>query len=158
MAKILSIDSIIQDVLDNTVRTERPQIGLNYVIYGVTGVSGIRVVASSCNEKYLEKLLERFAGPCETVNEQLELWNKLLPKIHAALTSLDEDLVQTGQGENVRAVFDVDMGGFFYNRISTHALLFGATLDQAQINNGRCDREMQQMVSEIQAVFTAHGV
>ena len=77
--------------------------------------------------------------------------------MHYALTALDNELVRAGLGENVRVVLDVDMGGYFYHRVNSHTILFGATLDQAQINNGQCDREMKQMVSELQAVFTAHG-
>jgi hypothetical protein len=163
MNNILGADSLIQELLDYTVKFKRPPIGLNYVVYAATNntatpaLADLEVVARSCNEKYLEHLLRRFGGPSSTVAEQLALWNKLLPKIHTALVSLDEELAQTGQGENVRVVLDVDLGGFFYTRIGSHALLFGATVDQAQVNNGRCDREMQQMASEIAAIFTSHG-
>jgi hypothetical protein len=156
--------SIVQDVLDATVKRKTSLIGLNYAAYavqtysaGMNGAPDLLIVNKSYNEKYLKYLLERFSGPSNTLDEQVGLWEQLLPKVHKAMISLDYQLVKTGQGENVRVVLDVDMGGFLYNRIDSHTVLFGATLDQAQMNNGSCDKEMQQMVSEIQAVFTAHG-
>jgi hypothetical protein len=164
MDAVLPKQSLIQHVLDFTVKDKRPPIGLNYAAYAVSArgpfgmpEAGVEIVGRSSNRDFLQVLLDRFAGPSRTAEEQLAKWEELLPKVHVAFTSLDGALVRTGQGENVRAVLDVDMGGFFYNRISSHAFLFAAALDQSQINNGRCDREMQQMVSEIQALFTAHG-
>ncbi len=74
-----------------------------------------------------------------------------------ALGSLDGEFVKTGQGENVRVVFDVDMGGLYYTRIGSHAVLFGATLDQEEVNNGRCEKEMSRMVAQIEDVCTSHG-
>jgi hypothetical protein len=84
-------------------------------------------------------------------------WQELLDQVHKAICDLDEDFEEAGQGQNVRVVFDIDMGAFFYTRTSSHAVVFGATLDQAQVNNGRCDEEMRRMVSEIEAICTAHG-
>jgi hypothetical protein len=161
-AKIKS--SIVQDVLDNTVKHRRPPIGLNYVAYAVetypddaNGQTGLLILGRSYNHKYLKQLLSRFSGPGATPEEQISLWEQLLPRVHYALTALDNELVRSGLGENVRVVLDVDMGGYFYHRVNSHTILFGATLDQAQINNGQCDKEMKQMFSELQAVFTAHG-
>ncbi len=61
------------------------------------------------------------------------------------------------KGKMCRVVFDLDMGGFFYTRTGSHAILFGATLDQAEVNNRHCDEEMRGMVAEIEVVCTAHG-
>jgi hypothetical protein len=156
--------SIVQDVLDNTVKLRRPPIGLNYVAYAVEtypddakGESGLLIIGRSYNHKYLKQLLGRFSGPGATPDEQISLWEQLLPRVHHTMTVLDRELVRAGLGENVRVVLDVDMGAYIYHRINSHTVLFGATLDQAQISNGQCNREMKQMVSELQAVFTAHG-
>lgn len=156
--------SIVQDVLDSTVKLRRPPVGLNYAAYAVETYPEdarrepiLQVVGWSSHRKYLKQLLDRFAGPSSTPEEQITLWVQLLPKVHRAITALDAELVRAGLGENVRAVLDVDMGGYFYRRVNSHSVLFGATLDQAQITNGQCDKEMKQMVSELQAVFTAHG-
>lgn len=155
--------SIVQDVLDNTIRFRRPPAALNYAAYAVEtgpdteGDASLQVICRSSNDRYLTQLLGRFSGPNSKPEEQIGLWEELLPKIHKALVQLDDVLVKTGQGENVRTVLDVDMGGFIYSRINRHTILFGATLDQAKLNTGQCEREMKQMVSEIHAVFTAHG-
>ncbi len=156
--------SIVQDVLDNAVKFRRPPIGLNYAAYAVQtypdnakGEPGLAVISRSSHEKYLKQLLDRFSGPGSTPEEQIALWEQLLPRVHNAMTALDPDLINAGLGENVRVVLDVNMGGYFYHRINSHSILFGAALDQAQISNGLCDREMKQMVSELQAVFTAYG-
>ena len=158
------IISIIQEVLDHAIQKLQPPAGLNYAAYAVQiypggpgGETGLRIVCKSCNSKHLKRVQSRFSGPGASEEQQVLLWEQLLPKLHDSLVRLDEELFKTGQGGNVRAVFDVDMGGFFYDRINSQTILFGATLDQSQINNGQCDREMKQMVSEIQAVFTAHG-
>jgi hypothetical protein len=158
------VKSIVQDVLDNTIQRRNPPAGLNYAAFAIqtypsdaNGGTKLKLVSKSCNTKHLERLLSRFSGPASTPDEQVLLWEELLPKLHDALIRMDGDLFKVGQGANVRVVLDVDMGGFFYDRINSNTILFGATLDQLQVNNGQCDKEMRQMVSEIQAVFTAHG-
>ncbi len=158
------VTSIVQGILDNAIQRRRPPAGLNYAAYAVqthpdnaNGEAKLQLLCKSCNIKHLERLLSRFSGPGSTPAEQISLWEQLLPKLHEALIRMDSDLFKVGQGGNVRVVLDVDMGGFFYDRINSNTVLFGATLDQLQVNNGRCDKEMRQMVSEIQAVFTAHG-
>jgi hypothetical protein len=158
------ITSIVQDVLDHAIQKQRPPAGLNYAAYAVqtypdspSGETGLRIVCKSCNYKHLKRLRNHYSGPSTTAEQQVLLWEELLPKLHIAFVRLDQELFKTGQGENVRVVLDVDMGGFFYDRINSQTILFGATLDQSQVNNGQCDKEMRQMVSEIQAVFTAHG-
>ena len=65
--------SIVQDVLDNTVKLRRPPIGLNYVAYAVEtypddakGQTGLLILGRSYNHKYLKQLLGRFSGPGAT--------------------------------------------------------------------------------------------
>jgi hypothetical protein len=158
------VTSVVQDILDNAVQRRHPPAGLNYAAYavqtypdGANSGAKLEILCKSCDIKHLERLINHFSGPAATPAEQISLWEELLPKLHEALLRMDGDLVKAGQGANVRAVFDVDMGGFFYDRINSNTVLFGATLHQLQVNNGRCEKEMRQMVSEIQAVFTAHG-
>jgi hypothetical protein len=156
--------SLIQNILDDTVmKRER---GLDYAAYAVTGdaradcEARLEVLYRSRSEQ-LDELLEKFA--CETpsgtrtATQQVDLWEKLLPRVHEALRALDWDFVRTGQGENVRVVFDLDMGGLYYTRLGSHAVLFGATLDQEEVNNGRCERDMYRMVSQIETVCTSYG-
>jgi hypothetical protein len=157
-------DSVIQDILHDTMTRSR---GLDYAVYAVTDASDPDLAAAEGPPKLLilnrsrgEQLsyrLERFAFLGRTADHQVDLWEGILHRIHSALRSLDPEFVTTGQGANVRVVFDVDMGGFFYTRLGSQAVLFGATLDQAEVNNGRCEREMYHLTSQIEAVFTAHG-
>ncbi len=156
------VGSIVQAILDHTIK-RRGSVGLNYAAYAVDVYPDkaesepiMQIVNRSANHKYLKKLLQRFGGPSNTPEEQIDLWEQVLPKLHSSFRGLDRDLLIAGQGENVRIVLDIDMGGFFYHRVSSHSMLFGVTLEQMLINSGQCDREMRQIVSEIQAVFTVH--
>jgi hypothetical protein len=152
--------SLIQNILDDTVQDRKR--GLDYAAYAVTrdsgaaGESELRILLRS-HHIQIEILLKKFGCVGRTPTEQVELWEQLLPRVHGALRGLDREFVRTGQGENVRVVFDIDMGGLYYTRIGTHAVLFGATLDQDEVNNGRCERDMYRMVAQIEAVSTSHG-
>jgi hypothetical protein len=159
--------SVIQDILDDTMLCSR---GLDYAAYATSSPSprlvgrvadaetSLTVVNWQHNKPLISRRLQRFAFETRTVEQQVNLWTAVLYKIYHVLQILDVEFVKTGQGENVRLVFDVDMGGFFYTRIGRHAVLFGATLDQAEVNSGRCEREMYHMVAQIEAVCTAYGV
>jgi hypothetical protein len=147
--------SVIQGILDNYVLGRG---GLDYAAYALT--QGRKVLEDRLlwsHNRQLASLLRRFGFGDRTEEQQIALWKGLLQVIHEALCQLDEAFVKTGQGENVRVVFDVDMGGLFYTRTGSHAILFGATLDQAEVNNRRCEDEMRSMVAEIELVCTAHG-
>ena len=109
------------------------------------------------HHEQIPDLLVRFAMGSRTDDEQVELWGKLIREVHAAMNSLDKHFIRVGQGRNVRVVFDVDMGGIYCTRIGSYAFVFGATLDQAEVNNRRCEEDMRKIVSEIEAIFTAHG-
>jgi hypothetical protein len=154
---------IIQEILDSTVGAPRHPPGLNYVVYAVSSLPGrkgepdLLILNRSGNRQHLEALLTKFTGPTGSADAQRILWDELLQSVHRCMLALDKELVKAGQGENIRVVLDIDMGGLYYTRLGTHAVLFGCTLDQAEVNNGRCEKEMQHMVSQIQAVFTAHG-
>lgn len=161
-----AVGSVIQDILDDTMTRAQ---GLDYAVYAVTynpppggaateihGSPKLIVLNRSRNEQ-LTRRLQRFAFRTRTADRQVELWEITLHKVNDALRTLDSEFIKTGQGENVRVVLDVDMGGFFYTRLGRHAVLFGVTLDQAEVNSGRCEREMYQMVAQIEAVSTAYG-
>jgi hypothetical protein len=151
-----SRQSLIQEIMDYNLK--RPG-GLDYAAYALAQGPELvieRLITSS-NDRQLADLLRRLACTGRTPAKQIELWNQLLPTTHRAMCELDRAFATTGQGENVRIVFDVDMGGFFYTRLGSHAVLFGATLDQAQVNNGRCEQVMRSIVSQIEAKCTAHG-
>ena len=154
--------SIIEDILDDTVKKQNG--GLDFAVYAVAVVNSedtaahhkLKVIAKSRNDQ-LGESLDRFACKGRTPGEQFKAWEDLLHKVDGALRRLDRDFINAGQGQNVRVIFDVDMGGFFYERLTSNSVLFAATLDQAEVNNGRCEMEMHRMVSQIQALFTVHG-
>jgi hypothetical protein len=157
-------ENTIQDILCETVSRAR---GLDYAAYAVAcaadpdGDHGREepklVIVNQQYNPQLTDLLRRFACATRTADRQVQIWHDLFPLVHKALVGLDHQFVDTGQGENVRVVFDIDMGGFYYTRLGSHAVLFGATLDQEEVNNGRCEREMHRMVGQLEAIFTAHG-
>jgi hypothetical protein len=154
---------IIQEILDSTIGAPRRPPGLNYAVYATSHLPGRKgepnlvILNRSGDRRHLEALLTKFAGPTVSADAQRALWDEALQSVHRCLLALDKELMKTGQGENIRVVLDIDMGGLYYTRLGTHAVLFGCTLDQAEVNNGRCEKEMHHMVSQIQAVFTAHG-
>jgi hypothetical protein len=153
--------SIIQDILDDTI--QHSTRGLDYAAYAVrlpqgTGDGGeLKVLIDSRNEAQVAFLLRRFGFGGRVPEEQFNLWGKLVPRVDKVLRGLDGEFVRTGQGESVRVVFDIDMGGLYYTRIGSHAVVFGATLDQEEVNNGRCEKQMSRMVAQIEDVCTAHG-
>jgi hypothetical protein len=159
--------SIIQNILDDTIKLDgknkKGARGLDYAAYAVMAPpvkgkgGGLEVVNEARNESQLSDRLDRFACSGRTPDQQFDTWKELLGQVDKALRSLDGEFIKTGQGETVRVVFDIDMGGIYYTRIGTHAVLFGATLDQEEVNNGRCEREMYRMVAQIEDVCTAHG-
>jgi hypothetical protein len=166
MTAVASTHSIIKDILDDTVKKQSG--GLDFAAYAVAtnlpenvddtkGRYKLKIMCESRNPQ-LGSLLEKFACESRTPDEQFKVWQDLLHKVDVALRRLDRDFINAGQGENVRVVFDVDMGGFYYTRLTSNAVLFGAALDQAEVNNGRCEMEMHGIVAQIQAVFTVHGV
>ena len=147
--------SVILDILNHHLL---PPSGLDYVAY--TPTQGREVMMKDLKAAHSTQptvLLRNFALGKRTVTEQVRLWEELMPVVHAALFDLDRSFVRTGQGENVRVVFDIDMGAFYYTRIGSHAFLFGATLNQAHVNNRKCEEEMQSIATEIATICTAHG-
>ncbi|MGC9945011.1 MAG: hypothetical protein ABSF64_01330 [Bryobacteraceae bacterium] len=149
--------SLIQNILDNTV-TEHEH-GLDYAAYAVIidpAEHSLEILGRALHPQ-LGKLLKNFACEGRTADQQKERWEELLRQVHKALAGLDDDFVGAGQGENVRVVFDLDMGGVYYTRLGRHAVLFGATLDQEEVNNGQCERDMYRMVAQIEAVSTTQG-
>jgi hypothetical protein len=87
---------------------------------------------------------------------QVAAWDRAAAHLHAGLAALDRAFVATGQGENARAVFDIDMGGFFFTRIHPTRFLFAATLDQAVMNDDSCDRDVRALVRAITLRTSAH--
>ena len=163
MSEKIHQDSLILDILNETVSDQTH--GLDYAAYVILSddskkekqKSAPNLAIIEARNDQVNDLLSRFGCRVRSAQEQFDLWRDLLLQLNMAIKSLDAIFARTGQGENVRIVFDIDMGGFYYTRLSSNAFLFGATLDQEEVNNGRCEREMYRMVAQIEAIFTVHG-
>lgn len=148
-------DWTIKDILDYHL-PERG--GLDFVAFAHTDAENdLNVALERYFEAKLNASLKRFGVGGRNAAEQVEHWRELIPKVHEAMMKLDRSFLDAGQGKNVRVVFDVDMGGIYYTRIGDYGFVFGASLDQAEVNSRRCEDDMRKIVAEIEALFTAHG-
>lgn len=84
-----------------------------------------------------------------SVQDQVESWRQLARNIHGEKQTLDRMLAQANQGNNRRFVFDCDYGGLFFwylrppdpgNSVENGLFLFGATLSQREMSNGRAEQ------------------
>lgn len=128
-------------------------------LFDVTPDGPVKVLCST--DPHLGRHLRRFAlattdADDKAAETQVAEWDRAALHLHAGLTGLDRAFAATGQGENVRAVFDVDMGGFFYTRVHAARFLFAATLDQAVMNDDSCDRDVRALVRAITLRTSAH--
>ena len=128
-------------------------------LYDVTPDGPVKVLSSTA--PHLGRHLRRFAlVPADADDtaaaSQVAEWDRAARHLHDGLAALDRAFVATGQGENVRAVFDIDMGGFFFTRLHPTRFLFAATLDQAVMNDDSCDRDVRALVRAITLRTSAH--
>ena len=164
MVKWSHADSVIQEIIDDTMAHAK---GLDYAAYAIVGGSAAHrqagdsarqiTISNQARSGSLKGRLTNLALSDRSEDEQVALWRQILQSVHANLEELNTKLISAGQGSCARAVLDVHMGGFFYSRLDRQSVLFGATIDQTQVNSGRCEREMYHMVAQIEAVFLAHG-
>ena len=134
--------------------------GIEYAaLFDVTPGGPVKVLWTT--DPRLGRHLRRFAlapgDADDTVAAgQVAAWDAVAAGLHAGLAALDPEFAATGQGENVRAVFDIDMGGFFFTRLHPTRFLFAATLDQAVMNDDSCDRDVRALVRAITLRTSAH--
>jgi hypothetical protein len=95
-----------------------------------------------------------------TVELQVEHWRKLALEIHAAMPRLDTLVAHGGQGENVRFIFDVRYGGFAFRYLQRATsgdpvtlFLFGATLDQQQMDTKKLDHHFDLLVVALRHIL-----
>lgn len=99
-----------------------------------------------------------------TANDQVEFWRQIAARIHERMKELDQ-LVETAyQGHNRRLVFDCEYGGLFFrylrlpdpaNRVDTGLYLFGATLNQTEMTNGRAEQHFQLLLDALHHIDRA---
>jgi len=93
-----------------------------------------------------------------TADDQLAFWRQLAARIHERMQELDR-LVEMGhQGHNRCLVFDCEFGGFFFrylrrpdptSQVDTGVYLFGATLNQTEMLNGRAAEHFQLLLDAL---------
>jgi len=114
-------------------------------IFGV-GPDGRLTKQLECiHDGQIQQNLRRFALPPQDAREQVAIWDAIAEETIRSLEQLDKALASSGHGNNVRVVFDVDMGGFIYLRLSPHRFLFAATLDQRFFNDNTFDADVLRL-------------
>jgi hypothetical protein len=98
-----------------------------------------------------------------TANDQITFWRDAANNLHKQMTLLNEVMAPAHQGGNRRFVFDVEYGGMFfaYLRVpipgqpdSEAMFLFGATLNQAAMNNKQADLHFDLLLRALKQIET----
>jgi hypothetical protein len=93
-----------------------------------------------------------------TAEDQVEFWRQLASRIHERMKDLDQLVELAHQGHNRRLVFDCEYGGIFFRylrlpdpakKVDTGLYLFGATLNQTEMSNGRAERHFQLLLEAL---------
>ena len=108
----------------------------------------VRTDACYADRRRIEWQMRRFALP-GTPADQVAIWDAIAAQLYAAVSEMDKNFASSGQGENGRVVFDIDMGGMFFTRIHRDRFLFAVTLDQTCMNDNSSDRAVRRLVRQI---------
>ncbi|MFO0876234.1 MAG: hypothetical protein U0840_02585 [Gemmataceae bacterium] len=93
-----------------------------------------------------------------TATDQVEFWQQIASRIHERMKELDQLVETAHQGHNRRLVFDCEYGGLFFrylrlpdptNRVDTGLYLFGATLNQMEMTNGRAEQHFHLLLEAL---------
>ena len=93
-----------------------------------------------------------------TVEDQIEFWRSLASLIHQRMNELDSLIELAHQGRNRRLVVDAEYGGFYFkylrlpdpgNKGDSGLFLFGATLNQSEMNNGNAEQHFQYLLEAL---------
>jgi len=93
--------------------------------------------------------------------EQIDRWRRLAAQINAQIKNLDALIEPGQQGRNRRLVFDAEFGGIFFrylrqpdprDPLDTGLYLFGATLNQMEMSNGRAERQFQLLFEALRHI------
>jgi hypothetical protein len=83
-----------------------------------------------------------------TVDEQVQFWRDAARTIHQRMSEMDALIEVAQHGRNRRIVFDTEYGGLFFQyvrvpdprgKVDNAMYLFGATLNQAEMDNRRAE-------------------
>jgi hypothetical protein len=99
-----------------------------------------------------------------TAKDQVEFWRQLAARIHQRMRDLDSLVEIAHQGHNRRLVFDCEYGAMFFrylrlpdptNKVDTGLYLFGATLNQTEMTNGRAELHFQLLLEALNHIDRA---
>jgi hypothetical protein len=133
----------------------RKSEAIDYVAIFDCHGEALEKIESCPDEGMLRWHLRRFALP-GNIDDQVKTWDEIARRLHQSLQNLDQTFRRSGQGENSRVVFDIEMGGFIYTRLHHDRFLFAATLDQSYMNDDSCARDVQRLVKALMARSSAH--
>jgi hypothetical protein len=98
---------------------------------------------------------------CRTADDQVRFWREAAGQIHLRMAELDALIECAHHGRNRRIVFDAEYGGFFFkylrlpdprSKLDTGLYLFGATLNQVEMDSRRADHHFHLLLEALQSI------
>jgi hypothetical protein len=96
-----------------------------------------------------------------TVDDQVGSWRDGAAGLHAGMSQLDALIERAGHGRNRRIIFDLEYGGLFFmylrqvdprEKVDTGLYLFGATLNQTEINTQVAETHFNLLVEALRHI------
>jgi hypothetical protein len=93
-----------------------------------------------------------------TVLDQVVFWRESAGSVLRAMAALDAAVAPARQGQNRRVVFDTEFGGLFFLYLRPPGsggggvYLFGATLNQAEVNAKVADRDFDLLAEALRTI------
>lgn len=125
--------------------------------------ANLRQIASFCHHLPKVKLADEVPR-LRTPIDQVEFWRQAAQQIHARMNDLDALIEVAHHGHNHNLVFDTEYGGLFFRyvrlpdpreKVDTGLYLFGATLNQAEMTNGRAQQQFQLLLDALHHIDRA---
>jgi hypothetical protein len=88
-------------------------------------------------------------GITRNYKQQNERYKNIAKKLHDIIDLVNHEFEELGQGILIRTIFDVKKGGVFYYHISDDEYIFGATVDQDNMNNNSADNLLRNITKKI---------
>lgn len=143
--------------------------GLDYALLGHGDGEVIEEIANpkqiQSRAVHLPKVAVDTTPRIRTVDDQIAFWRDMALTLHRRMSELDALVTPAHQGHNRRIVFDAEYGGFFFkylrlpdpkNQVDTSQFLFGATLNQIELDNQNAENHFRLLMDAI--VFIEKGI
>jgi hypothetical protein len=141
--------------------------GLDYALLACGDGEALEEAASLkqiCRHcQHLPKVQPAEAEPprVRTADDQVQFWRTMAGLIHGRMAELDALIENAHQGRNRRLVFDAEYGAFFFkylrlpdprSKIDTGLYLFGASLNQVEVDNQAAEQHFQLLLEALQHI------